>query len=242
MAGDISRSSFQPLKHNSGVRKQQGRVDLDADWNEQVDIATYFSRMATLDLIGPSGAPASNPGFEISVESGNLTVGPGRMYVDGILCENAQTVMIVAAPAPAVVPPPAHNQPGMGIVRKPFIPKAAAIPKALPQAALALPTQPDLPGYVLPTLPGNYLVYLDVWEREITGLEDPSILEIALAGVDTATRTRIVWQVKLFPSQAGCSPNWGAFLPPSTGTMIAQAQPDAGRIDSMRRTGPGRLQ
>ena len=59
MAGDISRSSFNPLKHFSGVRMQQGRVQLDADWNEQVDIATYFTRAATADLIGPSGAPAA---------------------------------------------------------------------------------------------------------------------------------------------------------------------------------------
>jgi hypothetical protein len=44
-----------------------------------------------------------------------------------------------------------------------------------------------------------YLIYLDVWERHITYLEDerfPSIREVALGGMDSATRAKIVWQVK----------------------------------------------
>ena len=31
---DISRFLFQPEKHYSSVRMQQGRVILDSDWNE----------------------------------------------------------------------------------------------------------------------------------------------------------------------------------------------------------------
>ncbi len=42
-----------------------------------------------------------------------------------------------------------------------------------------------------------YLVYLDVWERHISYVEDDYIREKALAGVDTATRAQIVWQVKV---------------------------------------------
>ncbi|HEX6608229.1 MAG TPA: DUF6519 domain-containing protein, partial [Chloroflexia bacterium] len=38
MQGDITRSTFRPENHYDGVRMQQGRVQLDADWNEQVDI------------------------------------------------------------------------------------------------------------------------------------------------------------------------------------------------------------
>ena len=42
-----------------------------------------------------------------------------------------------------------------------------------------------------------YLVYLKVWERLITAAEDPSIRERALGdnGPDTATRSKVVWQV-----------------------------------------------
>jgi hypothetical protein len=36
-----------------------------------------------------------------------------------------------------------------------------------------------------------------VWERHITTVEDDSIREKALGGPDTATRTKVVWQVKL---------------------------------------------
>jgi hypothetical protein len=41
------------------------------------------------------------------------------------------------------------------------------------------------------------LVYLDVWERHITFLEDDHIREVALGGQDTCTRTQVVWQVKV---------------------------------------------
>ena len=38
MGGDYTRFTFDPKKHYAGVLKQQGRVDLDADWNELVEI------------------------------------------------------------------------------------------------------------------------------------------------------------------------------------------------------------
>ncbi len=44
---------------------------------------------------------------------------------------------------------------------------------------------------------GSYQAWLDVWERHITPIEDPSIREVALGGPDTATRAKTVWQVKL---------------------------------------------
>lgn len=43
------------------------------------------------------------------------------------------------------------------------------------------------------------LVYLDLWERPITYIEDPSIAEIALEGPDTCTRTKLVAQVRILP-------------------------------------------
>jgi hypothetical protein len=44
---------------------------------------------------------------------------------------------------------------------------------------------------------GSYAVYLDVWERSVTAVEDESIREIALAGPDTSARTEVLWQVNL---------------------------------------------
>ena len=50
----------------------------------------------------------------------------------------------------------------------------------------------------------KYLAYLDVWERHVTAYEDEDedtigIREVALRGPDTATRLRVVWQVKSRP-------------------------------------------
>jgi len=39
-------------------------------------------------------------------------------------------------------------------------------------------------------------IYLDVWERHITFIENSSIRESALDGPDTCTRAQVVWQVK----------------------------------------------
>ena len=43
----------------------------------------------------------------------------------------------------------------------------------------------------------KYLVFLDVWERHVSTLEDDEIREKALGGADTATRAKVVWQVKV---------------------------------------------
>ena len=40
-------------------------------------------------------------------------------------------------------------------------------------------------------------MYLDVWERHVTALEDDDIREKALGGADTTTRCKVVWQVKV---------------------------------------------
>ncbi len=58
-------------------------------------------------------------------------------------------------------------------------------------------TQKDFPTPPNLATGTRYLVYLDVWERHITALEDDYIREKALGGPDTATRTQVVWQVKI---------------------------------------------
>lgn len=176
MKGDFSRWSFDPKKEFSRVLMQQGRVQLDADWNEQVAIQLHQLRSLAKDLIGPHGGPEGD-GFKVvscwdstnkkPVEcSGEATpeetfyVLPGHYYVDGILCR--------------------HD--GAKVVK-----------------------YEDQPGCSMDDLKDNqtYLVYLDVWERHITFREDevraddPSIREVALGGPDTTTRAKLVWQLKL---------------------------------------------
>jgi hypothetical protein len=60
MKGDFSRSTFDPRKHYSGVRMQQGRVQLDADWNENLDILLRRIETETIDVIGECGVPIHN--------------------------------------------------------------------------------------------------------------------------------------------------------------------------------------
>src|SRR5262245_8849851 len=90
---DGTRDTFDPLKHYSRVLMQQGRVQLDADWNEQVDISLHHLRRLAADLIGPSGGPGDD--FQImDKDASNNPLGfdfllrDGHYYVDGILCEN----------------------------------------------------------------------------------------------------------------------------------------------------------
>jgi len=156
MKGDFSRDTFDATKHFLRVLMQQGRVQLDADWNEQVAILLHYLQNLAADIIGPHGGPGSS--FAISPNgTRDFKIGKGHYYVDGILCEN--------------------------------------------DAVIAYTEQPDYPLPPGAELDGefNYLVYLDVWERHITYIEDfkyPFIRETALGGVDTATRTQVIWQVK----------------------------------------------
>ena len=64
MKGDFTRDSFDERKQYSQVLLQQGRVQLDADWNEAAAIAAHRDERALRDLIGASGSP--DEGFQIA--------------------------------------------------------------------------------------------------------------------------------------------------------------------------------
>lgn len=89
MAGDFSRNTFDPSRHFSGVLMQQGRVLVDAEWNEQLDIQQHRDHTETSDVIGRCGTPKTEDGFLISQTptGDDLLIAPGRYYVDGLLCE-----------------------------------------------------------------------------------------------------------------------------------------------------------
>jgi hypothetical protein len=84
MKGDFTRLTFDPQKRYSGVLMQQGRVQLDADWNEQLDIIMHRIETETRDFIGMSGAPVDDPGFEVLARSWLLFDGVNDyVYVEG---------------------------------------------------------------------------------------------------------------------------------------------------------------
>lgn len=173
---DMTSDSYKENRHRSRVMMQQGRVLLDADWNEQTDILLHYMRTLARDIIGPFAGPVDDLGFQItppptSSSSGGkssgskgrgraktqdqpdtsyqVVINKGRYYVDGLLCENDRDIVYTIED---------EQQ------------KAAT--------------------------DGKLLFYLDVWEREVTYLEDESIREVALNGADTASRAEIVWQMR----------------------------------------------
>jgi hypothetical protein len=100
MAGDFSRNTFDPSRHFSGVLMQQGRVLVDAEWNEQLDIQQHRDHTEARDVIGRCGTPKTEEGFLIlQTPTGNdLLISPGRYYVDGLLCELDGTQVQVTFP------------------------------------------------------------------------------------------------------------------------------------------------
>ena len=104
--GDVTRASFEPFHHYTGVRAQQGRVQLDADWNEQLDIGAHHDRVAALDTIGVDGAPKLDGGFllDASPDDTDLILTPGRMWVSGTTCEldAADTAVTISGAQAAV--------------------------------------------------------------------------------------------------------------------------------------------
>src|SRR5690348_2972217 len=176
MKGDFSRFTFDEGNPYSRVLMQQGRVLIDADWNEAAEIHTYYLRALARDLIGPHGAPTDEDGndgagFSIAKRIGDdgkteikndFTIALGRYYVQGILCDNSNP--------------------------------------------LGYREQGDLPDDGVAFNDGPYVVYLDVWERHITPAETDVVLaDPALGAADTCSRARIVWQVKVLPVQAGAA-------------------------------------
>src|SRR5919109_2012135 len=87
--GDYTRFTFDPADDHSGVLMQQGRVMLDADFNELADIIDRRFRATTMDTIGRCTVPRETPeGFLIQISGGTLSIGRGRLYADGLLAEN----------------------------------------------------------------------------------------------------------------------------------------------------------
>src|SRR5436305_4164413 len=108
MKGDFTRDTFHESKRYNRVRMQQGRVQLDADWNEQADIEAHLRETGVRDVVGPSGAPMDGGGFQIeaTLDGSHLVISPGRLWVDGILCElSGATVPLLGVSVPVSSPP-----------------------------------------------------------------------------------------------------------------------------------------
>jgi len=89
MKADIGRMTFDPAKHFTRVVLQQGRVQVEADWNEQVAILLDAVRALAADLVGPWGG--SPRAFRVDTVGGvprDVSLGAGHYYVDGVRVVN----------------------------------------------------------------------------------------------------------------------------------------------------------
>ena len=203
MKGDFTRDTFSPEKHYQAVLMQQGRAQLDADWNEQAAIAARRDETAARDIVGRCGGPKGAAAFGVILHgpdgkmapAGDFYLSAGRYYVNGIQCEVEEPVLF-------------SRQQNRGFLDE----KNEKIQDGR-----------------------SYLLYLDVWRRHVTALEDPAIRETALGGPDTATRVQTVWQARLVEltneeaEGALCGntfPTFDKITAAGTGTLMAYTNPE----------------
>jgi hypothetical protein len=85
MKADYSRFKFNLDKHYTRVLQQQGRVTLDADWNEHVSIQADLDRNRLIDMLGACGVPYGSAGFLVTLsgDGSDLSIAPGVIYIAG---------------------------------------------------------------------------------------------------------------------------------------------------------------
>lgn len=284
MKGDLTRNTFDPLRHFDRILMQQGRVQVDADWNEQAAILLHYLQTLAADLIGPQGGPVNNWGLGITPMGSNppitddFRIGLGRYYVDGILCEadtspvgftvSANSANTVKVDQGTLDGAPFHVNQVVEVFDDVQVPDAIAAfsptlvqitnvdPAQLTLTLQGVPafgtptapkvrrvytylTQPDYPVPASEVLAANatYLIYLDVWERLITYVENDAIREVALGGPDTAARGKVVWQVKALRGSANTDTGVGGAATPGACDNFIPTDPDS----LARLLGPNRV-
>jgi hypothetical protein len=104
--GDFSRVLSDPRRRDRAVRMQQGRVQLDADWNAQADVLLDLIEAGTRDLVGAHGGPAGAAGFALAPRYGLLFDGAddfvaiGGSGVAGWAPEEGVTIEVRMRPSP----------------------------------------------------------------------------------------------------------------------------------------------
>lgn len=173
MGSDRARVSFDPKQHYRSVVMQQGRVTLEADWNEDDTISGEELLHETLDIVGPAGTPDGgyqviqtgqvpappHPPFDFPVSAGTMYAGGVRLTLDGTDQYNNTPVQYYSTQSDWLD----HT------------------------------FDPDWPAFDKP--PVDEFVYLFVREQEISAVEDSALRDVALGGPDTAQRTRMIQHI-----------------------------------------------
>jgi hypothetical protein len=211
MNGDLSRVTFNPLNHFTSIVLQQGRVQMDADGNEQAAILLHYLRGLAADLIGQHGGPDDlfgnqaartglqerNCGFALVGASGTATAPDFSLNPELLESEkqalkkalgDGRLPLVITTGRYYVDGLRSENESARQYFEQPYLKRADD--EEITRKANA-----------------TYLLYLDVWERFVSATDDPSIREVALGGADTAARTKLIWQVRIAPEQIAAPPN-----------------------------------
>ena len=143
---------------------------------QRVEFAAAASSLAPVEILVPANAQVWLFALEQDEQAGSepaLWVAPGSYMLDGLIVDAHGGGRFPAVSFPTAAGFGWDESPGSG---------------------------PPLDGLVAPTGLGagtRLVAYLEAWERHITAIEDPGLLEPALGGTDTTARTELLGQVKL---------------------------------------------
>ncbi|MFK4727428.1 hypothetical protein ABIE89_008528 [Bradyrhizobium niftali] len=199
MSSDRSRRRHEQ-RYGHGYKEavaQQGRVIIDRDLNAVQRLTADRIERDALDFVGPCGTP--DDGFAISASI--HAASESQLWSPPAFFDERAGYILDFAIAPgtmyvggerAFLP---HRQSGQQIHY----------------------TYLDQPDWFKPTMPdsatirrgGSELVYLELTEQEVSAVEDPELLDVALGGPDTSQRVKLLQRIKRLPVEAtGCSDAW----------------------------------
>ncbi len=177
MKGDFSRFTFNPLENYISVFKQQGRVDLDSDWNEQAELINEYFRQITSDILGPFAIPLAPN--SIRNDNARAFVIEGFTNGSGGVCDFSVSRGIAYIGG--------------------YLYKL--------QKDTTFRTQLDFPEPALPEGKSDLIVYLEAWKKTASYIDDELMREPALGGPDTCLRAKLIGQVRVISSDNLSTPD-----------------------------------
>ena len=166
MGSDRARITYDESRQYRAVVMQQGRVTLEADWNEEWQMVNEELRKDVLDIVGPCCTPndgyrvletehVPDPFFDFSVSNGTMYVGGMRVFLANPLRYSQQPDWVDHLHDPDWVDPSTLGE----------------------------------------TKNRREFIYLYLREQEVSAVEDSVLREVALGGPDTAQRLRLIQHI-----------------------------------------------
>lgn len=178
MGSDRARRSYDEGRQYRRVVPQQGRVFVEADYNEAQEISTEEVRKEALDFVGPAGTPDDGYAVGFSgVAPPDFTVGKGTMYVGGMRVE-----------LPAAVTYGAQKEWLDGPV-----PLLSDVPIPLNELVVLMLAEQEVSA-----MEDTALFEVALAAQAVNAVVSTALLEVALGVPDTSQRSRLVQRFERF--------------------------------------------